>query len=261
MIGEDGATNSGFVVTDAGVVVIDTQGPRELAQKLREMIREVTDKPVIYVVNTHYHGDHTFGNQYFAKTRAIISHAKTRKNLIERDQAHRERFLKFFGEGSLDNFVLTLPTMTIQQGMTLRVGGRTFEIMHFGQGHTDGDLVVYLPEERILFSGDLVYNQRLPWVGDGDTGAWLGVLSELSKLDVQLCVPGHGDIGDATLITGFSDYLIRLRLQVATLMDKGLGPEDIKNKLRLPAYSGFKMYDKWLGLNAMKVYEELSEAR
>src|SRR3990170_1288725 len=84
-IGEEGATNSGFVVTEKGVVVIDTQGPRGLAMELRRKIKEVTELPVIYAINTHYHGDHTFGNQFFREGYGIIGHEKTRETLIEED--------------------------------------------------------------------------------------------------------------------------------------------------------------------------------
>src|SRR3990167_11196923 len=93
-IGKEGAGNSGFVVTNEGVVVIDTQGPKDLALLLKKKIRETTDKPIIYLINTHYHGDHTFGNQYFKEAKEIISHENTKKNLIEKDKQHREKFKK-----------------------------------------------------------------------------------------------------------------------------------------------------------------------
>src|SRR3989338_3058393 len=165
-IGKDGATNSGFVVTNEGIVVIDTQGPKELALLLKKKIHEIMDKPVVYVINTHFHGDHTFGNQYFKEAWEIISHENTNKNLIVKDKQHREQFKKFFGENSLEGFELTLPTKTIKDTLTLRVGNKTMEIAYLGKGHTDGDIIVYLPIERVLFGGDLLYNNRLPWLGD-----------------------------------------------------------------------------------------------
>ena len=147
-IGKEGATNSGFVVTNEGVVVIDTQGPKELALLLKKKIHEITDKPVVYVINTHFHGDHIFGNQYFKKAREIISHENTNRNLIEKDKQHREQFKKFFGENSLEGFELTLPTKTIKDTLTLRVGNKTMEIAYLGKGHTDGDIIVFLSNRR-----------------------------------------------------------------------------------------------------------------
>src|SRR3989338_8040497 len=157
-IGKEGATNSGFVVTNEGVVVIDTQGPKELALLLKKKIHEITNKPVVYVINTHFHGDHIFGNQYFKKAREIISHENTNRNLIEKDKQHREQFKKFFGENSLEGFELTLPTKTFKNTLSLRIGGKTIELAYLGKGHTDGDIIVYFPIERIMFGGDLLFN-------------------------------------------------------------------------------------------------------
>ena len=123
-IGEEGATNSGFVVTLEGVVVIDTQGPKDLALLLKKRIREITDKPVLYVINTHFHGDHTFGNQYFKEAKEIISHENTKINLTEKDKEHREQFKRFFGEKALEGFELTLPTKTIRDTFLMQVGGK-----------------------------------------------------------------------------------------------------------------------------------------
>src|SRR3989304_5117893 len=111
-IGTNGATNSGFVATDDGVVVIDTQGPKELALELKDKATAAAEgKTITYAVNTHYHGDHTFGNQHFP-VREIIAHEKTRDALITRDSAHRTRFKSFFGEESLLGFNFTPPTLT-----------------------------------------------------------------------------------------------------------------------------------------------------
>ncbi|CAG1066769.1 Metallo-beta-lactamase type 2 [uncultured bacterium] len=152
-IGGEGKTNSGFVVTEKGVVVIDTQGPAELAMLLREKIKETTDKPVTHVINTHYHGDHTFGNQYFAEG-LIIAHENTRKELVERDEGHRAMFRKFFGQESLKSFSLTLPEMTFTDRMILRHGGRTMELVYAGaKAHTEGDIFV-CSQRRRYFSAE-----------------------------------------------------------------------------------------------------------
>src|SRR3990172_7197378 len=220
-IGKEGATNSGFVVTNEGIVVIDTQGPKELALLLKKKIHEITDKPVVYVINTHFHGDHTFGNQYFKKAREIISHENTNRNLIEKDKQHREQFKKFFGENSLEGFELTLPTKTIKDTLSLRVGNKTMEIAYLGRGHTDGDIIVYLPIERVLFGGDLLYNNRLPWLGDAYTGDWIATLKMLKNFDAGIYVPGHGGIGDISILFAFKQYLADLQLEVRKYIKKG----------------------------------------
>jgi cyclase len=253
----DGAANSGVVLTDEGVVVIDTQGPKGLAMALRQSLAQVTDSPVIFVVNTHYHGDHTFGNQYFTGGRAIIAHDNARKALIEKDPAHRERFKSFFGEESLAGFNLTPPDVTFSSTLSLRVGGRTFVIVHPGTAHTEGDAYVYMPEEKVVFTGDLLFKGRLPWLGDGDSLGAIAALDKLLALDAEVYVPGHGPVAGRGDLHVYKGYLLDLRKEVKRLKDAGKTLDEVKKEIRLDWYADLLMYDKWLPLNAGKVYMEL----
>lgn len=257
-IGENGSTNSGFVVTEEGVVVIDSQGPSELALTLRSKIRSVTDKPVIYVINTHFHGDHTFGNQYFTEDlRAIISHEATRELLIERDAGHRDMFLKFFGPESLLDFKLTLPQVTFTDRLTLRAGEKTLELVHVPKAHTEGDIYVYMKDEKILFAGDLLYKGRLPFMNDGDSSGAIKAMDELLTLDAARIVPGHGGLSDKSDAVAYKGYLTDLRAEVKRLKESGKTLEEVKSSIRLPKYSLWYKYNEWLPVNAAKVYTEL----
>ena len=260
-IGGEGKTNSGFVVTDKGVVVIDTQGPAELAMLLREKIKETTDKPVTHVINTHYHGDHTFGNQYFAEG-LIIAHEKTRKALIEGDEGHRAMFRKFFGEESLKGFSLTPPDMTFTDRMILRHGGRTMELVYAGgKAHTDGDIFVWLPEEKVLFSGDLLYNGRLPLLNDGQTLGALKAIDMITSTGAARLVPGHGPLASKEDALRYRGYIESLRAEVKRTMDEGMGRGEVTSSISLPAYSSWLMYREWLPANAAAVFDELSVER
>lgn len=256
-IGKEGATNSGFVVTREGVVVIDTQGPKDLALLLKKRIREITDKPVLYVINTHFHGDHTFGNQYFKEAKEIISHENTKINLTEKDKEHREQFKRFFGENALEGFELTLPTKTIKDTFLLQVGGKTIELAWLGRGHTDGDIVVFLPVERVLFGGDLLYKERLPWLGDAYISDWVETLDRLRNFDAGIYVPGHGGTGDITMLTQLQRYLIDLQAEVKRYLENGKGVDEMKKEITLPKYQNWSRYHEWLPFNAEKVYREL----
>ncbi len=256
-IGEEGATNSGFVVTREGVVVIDTQGPKDLALLLKRRILEITDKPVLYVINTHFHGDHTFGNQYFKEAKEIISHENTKINLTEKDKEHREQFKRFFGEKALEGFELTLPTKTIKDTFLMQVGGKTIELAWLGRGHTDGDIVVYLPVERVLFGGDLLYKERLPWLGDAYISDWVGTLERVRNFDAGIYVPGHGGIGDITMLTQLQSYLMDLQNEVKRYLEKGMSVDEMKKEIALPKYQNWSRYQEWLPFNAEKVYREL----
>lgn len=257
-IGKEGATNSGFIVTNEGVVVIDTQGPKDLSILLKKKIQEVTDKPVIYVVNTHYHGDHTFGNQYFREAREIISHENTKKNLIEKDKQHREQFKKFFGDNALEGFELTLPTKTFKDTLTLQAGGKTIELAYLGRGHTDGDIIVYLPIERIMFGGDLFYKDRLSWLGDAYAIEWIETLDKLKHFDAVIHVPGHGDIGNIDMLQNFQQYLVDLQLEVKKYIEKGKTLDEMKKEIDLPKYKNWLKYKEWLPANVEKVYKEIT---
>ena len=229
-IGGAGTTNSGVVVTKAGVVVIDTQGPKELALELKRSIARVTGTELAFVINTHYHGDHTFGNQYFNDGYAIIAQDNTRWALIEKDAAHRARFKGFFGPESLDGFILTPPEATFPSELTLSAGGRTFIITHPGIAHTKGDAYVYLPESKVVFTGDLAYKGRLPWLGDGDSGGAIEALDELLALDVEVYVPGHGPVADRADMLAYRGYLSDLRAEGAEV--EGGRPQSGRDKRR-----------------------------
>jgi len=255
-VGENGSTNSGFIVTSAGVVVIDSQGPPGRAMFLKEKIKEVTDKPVTYLINTHYHGDHTFGNQYFPGA-VIVSHANTRRLLIENDAAHRERFKRFFGPDSLKDFVLTLPSLTFTDTLTLRSGDTVIEVVYAGhRAHTAGDVFVHLRREKVVFAGDLLYNGRLPFLDDGDSSGAIAALDRLEATGALRFVPGHGAVSGPEGVILYRGYLTELRSEVRWLMEKGGSIEEVRDAVALPRYSGYINYKEWLGANAAQVYRE-----
>jgi len=257
-VGENGATNSGFIVTGKGVVVIDTQGPKSLAEELRAKIRRTTEEPIVYAVNTHYHGDHAFGNQYFGDA-IIIAHEKTREALIKRDEGHRAMFKKFFGEESLKDFRLTLPDITVTDRLTLRLGDKTVEIIYAGaKAHTEGDLFVWLPEEKVLFAGDLLYKGRLPLLNDGDGLGAISAIDAVTSTGADVYVPGHGALATKEDALSYRKYLEALRSEVARMMKEGRGLEEIRSGISLPGYASWDRYREWLPANAEKVYKELS---
>jgi len=257
-IGGAGSTNSGFIVTDKGVILIDSQGPRERALDLKARIKKITNLPVIYLINTHYHGDHTFGNQYFKGT--IISHKTARDDLIQKDRAHRTRFKKIFGQKSLDGFRLTLPDITFSDELRLYEGATDIIITHTGPAHTGGDAYVYLPKERIVFTGDILYKGRLPWLGEGSVAGIIKALGELLVLDADIYVPGHGSMAAKKDVLEFQGYLTDLTNEVRRLKGEGKGMEQIAKEIKLPAYSAYLKYNEWLPLNAKAVYKEIEKA-
>ena len=189
-------SNAGFVITPDGVVVIDALGSPPLADELIAAIRKITPLPVRYVIVSHYHADHIYGLQSFKAAGAtVIAHAKGRAYLQSetarlRLQASREDMFPWIDETTR----LVPADRWIEGATTLRLGGLDFMLQPVGPAHTPEDLVVYVPQLKVLFAGDLVFRGRIPYVGQADSRQWIASLDRLLEFDAQVIVPGHGPI-------------------------------------------------------------------
>ena len=209
-------SNSGFVVTDDGVVVIDALGSPTLAEELIAEIRRVTAQPIRYVIVTHYHADHIYGLQAFKAAGAtIVAHAAGRDYLNSdtarlRLEASRQELFPWIDEKTR---VVAADRWLDQAETTLRVGSFDFRIRHVGPAHTAEDLVVYVPKRAVLFAGDLVFQGRIPFVGQADSRQWIESLTQLIDFDARLIIPGHGPTStDAAADLKLTrDYLMHLR--------------------------------------------------
>ena len=208
-------SNAGFVVTPAGVVVIDALGSPELARRLIAEIRKVTDKPLHMVIVTHYHADHVYGLQVFKNAGArIVAHEASGEYLNSetarlRLEVSRQELFPWVDESTR----LVPPDAPIKGAIKLVVGGVNFDIIPVGPSHTPDDLVVWLPQSRVLFAGDLVFRNRIPFVGQADSRQWIESLNTLLKFQAKIMVPGHGPVSnnpqqDMSLTR---DYLVYLR--------------------------------------------------
>ena len=208
-------SNAAFVVTPAGVVVIDALGSPVLAERLMAEIAKVTPQPVTHVIATHYHADHVYGLQTFKAAGARILAQRAAKDYmgsdvaVKRLQDSRQTLAPWVN----DKTVLTPADKWIDGPITLTVGGVKFEIQPVGPAHTAEDLVIYLPQEKVLFAGDLVFRRRIPFVGQADSGHWIAALDALLGFDAAVLVPGHGPLSaDAHAdMQSTRDYLVYLR--------------------------------------------------
>lgn len=208
-------SNAAFVVTPAGVVVIDALGSPALAERLLAEIRKVTPLPVTHVIVTHYHADHIYGLQAFkAQGARIVAHRAALEYLNSetarlRLEASRQDLAPWID----DKTRLVPADEWIDGPKELAVGGVRFVLQPVGPSHTPEDLVVYLPHEKVLFAGDLVFRSRIPFVGQADSGHWIKALETLLAFDASVIVPGHGPLSaEARKDTELTrDYLIHLR--------------------------------------------------
>ena len=205
--------NNGFIVGERGVLVIDAHINGVMAQQILDAVRRVTDKPILYLVNTNYHGDHTFGNYKFPSSTTIIAHRETAGQMkyFEREK----QFLLQAVQGDPNVFAdvtLRLPDMVFERSMRIDLGGRVVELHHFGGGNTGGDVVVYEPETKVAWTGNLVIGAgTIPPMFEYGAVAYLNTLANLrSTLDVKTIVPGHAGMTDGTILGRYLRYASEL---------------------------------------------------
>lgn len=212
-------SNAGFVVTPAGVVVIDALGSPALAERLVARIRAVTDRPITHVIVTHYHADHIYGLQTFKALGArIIAHRAAREYLNSdtarlRLEASRHDLAPWVDARTR----LVEADQWLDGDLQLDVGGVRLLVKSVGPAHTPEDLVVYLPGEKVLFAGDIVFRGRIPFVGKADSRHWIAALDEMLKFDARTIVPGHGPLSHEARqdLELTRDYLVYLRQSMA----------------------------------------------
>ena len=208
-------SNAGFVVTKDGVLVVDALGSPTLARELLDEIRRITPAPVRYVVLTHYHADHIYGLQVFKDQGAtIIAHQAGRLYLNSETAALRLQASREELSPAVDAQTRLVPAdRWIDGRSTLQLGGLDFVLQPAGPAHTPEDLVVWVPQLRLLFAGDLVFRGRVPFVGQADSGRWITALDTLLAFDAGIIVPGHGPASSSARadLELTRDYLVYLR--------------------------------------------------
>lgn len=249
----------GFIVTSSGVVVIDPGGTYKGAQKLHELIKTVTDKAVVTVINTGGQDHRWLGNSYFRDLGAeIIANKRAVKDHAARQQDQFFMLGNLVGVEGLEGTVPVYANTTFDKAMQLVIGGTTLELHHEGQAHTPGDSFVWLPQQQVMFTGDIVYTERMLGILDhSNSKTWLEAFRRMSSYKPGYIVPGHGhptSLGKATADT--YEYLIFLRKAVAEFMEAGGDISDIR-QIDQSSYRYLLNYETLSGRNAQSVYSEL----
>lgn len=253
-------SNAGFVVGDDGVLVVDTFISTDAAKELLDEIRKVTDLPIRYVVNTHYHLDHTGGNAVFKQAGASIV---AQRNV--RDWLHTEN-LKFFGanpkpEDKARVDALVGPDTVYKKSLNLTLGSRRVEVRSL-PGHTGGDSVIFIPDADVVFAGDLVWQHHLPNLIDASTASWIQTLDKLmSEHPKATFVSGHGDLATASDVAAFRDYLNILRIDVAKVQADGKSGQELVDAVTAQLkdkYGQWGFFDHFIGRNIQQTADELA---
>ena len=224
--GTEGRPNAGFVVTDSGVVVIDAMASPRQAEELVQAIRSVTPQPIKWLVLTHHHPDHHFGAIVFRRLGAkVIAHPDRRVLASEAgEDALIADWVRVVGLDAMRGFEFAnVPDRPVTGTDTLRLGGRSLIITHPGPAHSAGDLMVWLPRERILFAGDLLVEDGVTMLVDGSSGRLLRALAAIDSLRPLSAVPGHGAIParPARLVARTREYVTGLRSAMRSAIEQG----------------------------------------
>jgi glyoxylase-like metal-dependent hydrolase (beta-lactamase superfamily II) len=225
--GVEGRANAGFVVTADGVVVIDALASPRQGEQLLRTIRGVTDRPIAWLVLTHHHPDHHFGAVVLRKAGArVIAHPDKRALASERgEDALIADWVRVVGLDAMRGFEFAdTPDRPVTASDTLRLGGKTIVVTHPGPGHSAGDLLVWLPEERVLFAGDILVEDGVSMVVDGNSSELLRVLDTVDRLNARVIVPGHGAIParPADLVRTTRDYMTGLQAEMRAAVEQGV---------------------------------------
>ncbi|HIF69367.1 MAG: MBL fold metallo-hydrolase [SAR324 cluster bacterium] len=262
----EGDPNTGIIIGDDGVMVIDTQATPVMAKEVLTRIREVTDKPVKYVVLSHYHAVRVLGAVAY-QPEQIIASAATHSLIHERGQEDWDseygRFPRLF-QAAESIPGLTWPSLTFTDKMTVYLGKRRVEIMHLGRAHTAGDTVVWIPDSGVMFSGDTVEYRSACYCGDAHFRDWPETLGRLKSFNPQALVPGRGDalttpdmVAEGIHLT--QSFLNDTYAPVAAAAAKGWPLKDAFAACRDacdPKYSDYAIYEHCLPFNVARAYDE-----
>lgn len=255
-------SNSVFVITRDGVLVFDTGSSEIIGQALYNTIKRVTDKPVRWVVNSHGHGDHFLGNAAFANDGVEIIASDVAKGRIEKQGLDWVERLDAMTGGATGDSKIVAPNQGLREPLAREFGGVRVEVLFAGRSHSPGDIVFWLPKERVLLAGDVMYTGRPPVTFDSDMQQWIRFLGELEALEPVVVVPGHGPVGTKSDIGLLRNYFEAIWSTVSEGYDEGLSDFEIlpRVKARLKTLEkAFPGMDTRLGETVSHVYLQVEQ--
>ena len=209
----EGLTNAGIIIGDDSVLLIDSLRVPSFARDLIADVKRLTDKPVQYVIDTHSHWDHSWGNEEFPDS-TIIGHANCRAEML--DLEAREWWMNRVVSADdpwseeAKGIRVTPPDLTFDDKMSLHFGGRRIDLLYLGRAHTSGDIFIHLPDDGLLFTGDVAQDRGVPFMLDGYAKDWVGTDTRLAEIPCERFMAGHGPIGAPAAITEARDFIITI---------------------------------------------------
>ena len=251
--------NTGFIVGEQSVAVIDSGGSPEFGRRLRNAVKQVTDLPIEYLILTHFHPDHVAGAVAFPEALQVITHENYGRAMTQRALFYVQRFTKLLPQDGEEAFLPSSTSVAVGQKMEIDLGGRILIIEAHPLAHTDNDISVYDLQTDTFWASDLLFAQRTPAL-DGSLTGWLEVLSKLDERNFGLTIPGHGAPAQwSELLEPHADYLNRLKDDVRAMLDKGQSLSEVLEQHEAAENhpSKWALYAEQHGSNLAKAYTEL----
>ena len=251
--------NTGFIVGDDAVAVIDTGGSVAVGKALLAAIRAVTDLPVRYVINTHMHPDHVFGNAAFKpEAPDFVGHAKLPRALATRAEHYLAANRDLLGADLIGGVEIIQPTMLVEGSRMLDLGGRTLTLKAWPTAHTDNDLTVFDDKTQTLFTGDLLFVGHVPVV-DGSILGWLKAMSALASIPAERAVPGHGpaSVPWPDALAAQRAYLERLVADIRDIIARGGNIKEAADKAGRSEITNWQLFDEFNARSATAAFSEL----
>ena len=262
----EGDPNTGVIIGDDSVMIVDAQATPRLAAKVVERIRSVTDKPIKYVVLSHYHAVRVLGASAYGASEIIMSD-KARAMVAERGQedwdSEFQRFPRLFqGHESIPG--LTWPTLTFSNSTTFYLGKRRVDLMHLGRAHTAGDIVAFVPDENVMFTGDIIEYHSACYCGDGHFNDWPRTIEAVRRFDVDAIAPGRGAalVGKALVkeaLDNTIDFVTSTYRPIARIAQGGGTLKEAWDACRAacdPKFKSYAIYEHCLPFNVARAYDE-----
>lgn len=248
-------SNSCFVNMGTHYLVIDSGPTYSYALQAYEKMKEIKNLPISYVVNTHVHDDHWLGNAYYAEigVKIIGSHAFKNEPKVEKTRMQQRITPEAYAKTTQE-----FPSIFVEEEMLLNINALKVNLISVNKkAHTHSDLLVYIPHERMVFVGDLVFNDRLPSIRDGSLTGWLEALDEVRKMDVDYIIGGHGKIVDRSSVDMTYNYIKTMKEKVAAFIEDGEEIADVVNMLTMDEYKDVNFYDSMHRQNVEIAYRML----